>query len=165
MKFIPTRPLQTVCSVPCAWQYAAQQAAKKDARLTREAKAKLKTRAQWLKEAQAAVNRYVRVRDASLPCVSCGTTKAKQWHAGHFRTTKAAPELRFDTRQIWRQCSQCNDYLSGNITEYRKELIRRIGLAEVEEIEGPHEPKHFSIDDLKAIKAAYKAKCRELEQS
>lgn len=161
-RYEPTMPLQTACSPACAIEQAKASRVKKEAKEDRAKREKLKTRAQWLKEAQAAVNAYVRKRDENLPCVSCGTTTAMQWHAGHYRTTKAAPELRFDTRQIWKQCSQCNDYLSGNITEYRKELVRRIGIEQVEEIEGQHEPKHYTIDDLKAIKQEYTRKLKEL---
>lgn len=31
------------------------------------------------------------------------------------------------------------------------------------EIEGPHEPKKYTIDDLKDLIAKYKLKCKELE--
>jgi hypothetical protein len=34
----------------------------------------------------------------------------------------------------------------------------------VEWLEGPHEPQKWSIDDLKAIKAEYSRKARELKQ-
>ncbi|MFK5282538.1 hypothetical protein ACI3PL_23545 [Lacticaseibacillus paracasei] len=34
----------------------------------------------------------------------------------------------------------------------------------VEWLEGPHEPKHYSADDLKEIKAKYTALARELEK-
>lgn len=163
-RYEPTRPIQTACSIACALIQAKAARAKKEAKEDRAKKLKLKTRAQWMREAQAAVNAYVRKRDEHLPCVSCGTTTAMQWHAGHYRTTKAAPELRFDTRQIWKQCSQCNDYLSGNITEYRKELVRRIGIEQVEEIEGPHPPSKFSIENLKAIKEEYTAKLKDLQR-
>lgn len=47
---------------------------------------------------------------------------------------------------------------------YRVNLINRIGLERVESLEGPHDPAKYTIDDLKAIKATYKAKLRELEQ-
>lgn len=163
IKFVPVRPLQAVCCVPCAWQYAAQQAAKKDARLTREAKARLKTRAQWLAETQAVFNKFIRLRDAGQPCISCGRHHQGQWHAGHYRSTKAAPELRFEELNINLQCQPCNTHLSGNIVEYRKNLIGRIGIEKVEWLEGKHDPKHYDIEALKAIKAHYKELCKQLE--
>lgn len=161
-KFTPKHSLHVVCSVPCMWQYKGQQDAKKDRRLTREAKAKLKTRADWMKEAQAAFNKWVRLRDANEPCISCQRHHTGQYHAGHYRSTKAAPELRFEPLNIHKQCSACNTHLSGNIVEYRRHLIAKIGLEKVEWIEGKHEPRHYSVEDLKAIKKLYQAKIKEL---
>ena len=119
-------------------------------------------RSYWIKQAQQAVNSYVRERDRDLPCVSCGTMTAAQFDAGHYRTTAAAPQLRFDPRQIWKQCSVCNQHKSGNIPPYRIELIKRIGLAEVENIEGNHDRHRWTIEECKAIKAEYQAKLKQL---
>lgn len=162
-KFTPDRPLQLVCSVPCAWRYTGQQNAKADRRLTREAKAKLKTRADWMREAQAAFNAWIRKRDAGKPCISCGRHHAGQWHAGHYRTTKAAPELRFDERNVHAQCAPCNNHLSGNIIEYRKGLIEREGIETVDYLEGPHDPKHYTVEDLKAIRDEYRKRLKGSE--
>lgn len=119
-------------------------------------------RSYWIKQAQQAVNSYVRERDRDLPCVSCGTMTAAQFDAGHYRTTAAAPQLRFDPRQIWKQCSVCNQHKSGNIPPYRIELIKRIGLAEVESIEGNHDRHRWTIEECKAIKAEYQEKLKQL---
>jgi len=121
-------------------------------------------RSYFIKQAQQAVNAYIRERDKHLPCVSCGTLSAAQWDAGHYRTTAAAPQLRFDPRQIWKQCSVCNQHKSGNLVPYRAELIRRIGLAEVESIEGNHDRHRWTIEDCKAIKAEYQQKLKDLRQ-
>lgn len=48
---------------------------------------------------------------------------------------------------------------------YRAALIERIGLGRVEWLEGPHEPNRFTADDLKAIKAEYQRKARELKKA
>jgi hypothetical protein len=125
----------------------------------------VKTRSEWLKEAQAAVNAYVRERDRDLPCVSCGRYHEGQYHAGHYRSVGSCPELRFDVRQIWKQCSACNNYLSGNLINYRAELLRRVGAEVLEWIEGPHEPKRYTIGDLKAIRDDYRQKLKALRRS
>ncbi len=160
-EFTPTRPLQMVCSFECALAYARVVKASEEAKADRMQRAKLKTRAQWMKEAQTEFNRYIRHRDDNLPCISCGTATAKQWHAGHYRTTKAAPELRFDEANCHKQCSQCNDYLSGNIQSYRANLINKIGKEDLEKLEGHHEAKKYTIDDLKGIKSTYMQKRKE----
>jgi hypothetical protein len=170
--FMPRLTTQPCCyKYECQVTYATAHALKShekrvkaDRRETREKKQALKTRSQWMKEAQVEFNKYVRLRDAALPCISCGRFHTGQWHAGHYRSVGSTPELRFCDENVWRQCAPCNNHLSGNIVNYRLELIRRIGVDKVEWLEGKHEPKHYTIDDLKAIKAKYKTLCRELEQ-
>jgi len=129
----------------------------------KEAKQRIRTRSEWLKEAQNAVNAYVRERDKDLPCVSCGRHHQGQYHAGHYRSVGSAPELRFETSQIHKQCAPCNNHLSGNLIPYRAELLRRVGAETLAWIEGPHEAKKYTIEDLKLIRDEYKAKRRQLE--
>lgn len=42
----------------------------------------LKPRSYWIKQAQQAVNAFIRERDRDLPCISCGTLTSAQWDAG-----------------------------------------------------------------------------------
>lgn len=171
--FPPVNSLQTVCGYKCGLAWAEIQRKRKEAQLaredrrhTRERKEKLKTRADYMREAQAEVNAYVRLRDAHLGCVSCDkpATWQGQWHASHFRSVGSSPHLRFDLRNIHKACSVCNNHLSGNIHGYRPKLIERIGLEAVEALETDQEPRRYTIDDLQAIKAEYRAKVRELKK-
>jgi hypothetical protein len=86
-------------------------------------------------------------------------------NAGHYLSTAARPELRFHEHNVWRQCEQCNTYLSGNLIPYRANLIQRIGLPAVEALEGPHPAAKWTIDDLKAIKADYRDRLKEIGES
>lgn len=151
------------CSPACAAKHAKVLRAKRERAETREAKERLKTRSDWLREAQQAVNAYIRERDKDLPCISCGRFHQGQWHAGHYRTVKAAPELRFDESNIHKQCQPCNEHLSGNIVEYRLRLIQKVGQAEVDRIEGHQAPVKWTIEDAKRIKAEYKDKLKMLK--
>lgn len=169
--FIPIKSLQAVCSVPCA--IALTNAGKEKSRKAKEAreraehrqaKERIKTKGEHAKEAQAAFNEFIRLRDKDLPCVSCGRHHQGQFHAGHFRSVGGNPELRFEPLNVWRQCAPCNNHMSGNVVNYRIELVKRIGAEIVEWLEGPHEPKRYTIEDLKAIKAEYMAKVRELKR-
>ena len=171
-KFEPFNSLQQVCSTACALQKAqkdfqkdAERKAKEQRKWIREQKAKVKSRGEHLKEAQQAFNAYIRERDRHRPCISCGTYTAGRYHAGHYRTTKAAPELRFEELNCHKQCAQCNNFDSGNIVEYRISLIQRIGQEAVDWLEGPHEAKHYATDELKEIKRKYRAMKRELERA
>ena len=160
------KTLQKVCGLACAISYSQKQSAKKEAKDAqikrkeyREAKVKCKSRGQWLKEAQTAFNTFIRHRDAGLPCISCGSHTGKK-NAGHYRSVGSCPELRFEPLQVWLQCEKCNSYLSGNLINYRIELIKRIGVAKVEWIEGPQQPAKWTIEELKQITKEYKEKLK-----
>ena len=167
-KYMPLKPLQQVCDYKCAIIYAARKIAKAEnqrknvvKRELREQKEKLKSRQDWLKEAQQAFNAWIRYRDKDEPCISCQRHHQGQWHAGHFRTTAAAPELRFSEINVFKQCAPCNNHKHGNITEYRINLVKKIGVDKVEWLEGKHEPKHYTIEQLKNIKETYKKRLKE----
>jgi len=172
-KFTPQRMGQAVCGYQCglAIKDVNQDKAKKaidqvERSKHKEAKARVKTKAQHMSDAQHAFNAYIRARDAGQPCISCGTTADVQYCAGHYRTTAAAPELRFHPLNVNLQCNRnCNMGKSGNLLGYRPGLIEKIGLEAVEWLEGSHEPKRYTIEDLKAITAEYRAKTRELKRN
>ena len=169
-------PVMAFCNMDCQVKYAMKnkdrsaekQKAERDKEFraeTRRRKDRIKSKGDWAKEAQAAFNRYIRLRDRDLPCISCQRHHGGQYHAGHYRTVGSCPELRFEESQVWKQCAPCNSHLSGNITNYRINLVRLIGQEKVDWIEGPHEPKRYTIEDLKQIKAKYTKMARELERS
>lgn len=169
-KFSPQRPLQSVCSPECSFGLIALAKTKAERIQSQEArkvikldKEKLKTRADYAREAQTAFNAYIRERDNELPCISCGRYHTGQYHAGHYRTVGAHPELRFCELNVHKQCSVCNNHKHGNIVEYRINLSQKIGMDNLEWLEGNHEPMRYSIDDLKHIKAIYKAKLKDLK--
>lgn len=165
-EFQPRTTWHLTCSQICAQAFARirriKAKEKSEKKEIREKRERLKTRSQWLKETQQVFNTWVRIRDAHLPCISCGRIHEGQYHAGHYLSVGARPELRFEPDNVWKQCAPCNNHLSGNVVLYRKELINRIGLERVEWLEGPHEPKKYTVDELKAIKAECKAKVKEL---
>lgn len=141
----------------------ARKAQEKEQRAKHRAdKERLKTKSDHTKDAQTAFNAYIRKRDEHLPCISCQRHHSGQYHAGHYRSVGGNPELRFEPLNTHRQCQPCNTHLSGNLIDYRINLIKKIGQAKVDWLEGPHEPKRYTIDDLKDIKALYRKKLREL---
>ena len=170
--FVPSRMGQAVCSPACALIDGPRHAPKarkaladierKDIKVRKE---KLKSRADHAKDTQQAFNEWVRLRDADLPCVSCGRHHDGQYHAGHYRTVAANPAIRFEPLNVHKQCAPCNNHKSGDIVNYRIELVKRIGAEAVEWLEGPHEPKRYTIEQLKAMTAEYRAKTRELKRA
>jgi hypothetical protein len=161
--------LKLFCSIECAVQWSKSQADKAKAKKQTESRRKdreklksLKTRSEWLKEAQAIFNKYIRLRDGGNPCISCGRHHQGQYHAGHYLSVGAHPELRFNEKNCNLQCQPCNTHLSGNLLNYRVALIHKIGLAEVERLEGPQPPLKLSIPEIQALIAEYKTKIKAI---
>ena len=137
--------------------------AKQERKETKKAKEALLTHRDYLKLFQTVFNSYIRERDKDLPCISCGKNNEKQFHAGHYRSVGSCPELRFEELNVWRQCATCNTYLHGNLIEYRKELINRIGVEKVEWLEGYQPSNKMLISEIKEKIKEYKAKINALK--
>lgn len=161
--FVPQyNTIQATCSVMCAILYAAAQKAKeaKVARTRarvelREYRARSMSLSKLKNLSQREFNRYIRERDHGQPCISCGRDSGAKVNAGHYRTTKAAPHLRFDERACFLQCEHCNTYLSGNQVEYRKALVARFGADYVDELDRDSGDLKWSRDELTAIRRKY----------
>lgn len=159
--------MQSVCSPRCAVKKVKQDKAEEKAQI-KTRKEKLKSRGELVKEAQQAFNAFIRERDrqAGYPCISSGRPldwSGNQVDAGHYRSTGAAPHLRFHEDNCHAQSKHDNLFLSGNAVDYRIRLIERIGLARVEALEADDTPRHYTLDDLRDIKAKYRAKLKELK--
>lgn len=173
-EYTPYSSTSKACSYECALVIAKIQQKNDSDRIIRNKKKaekkahriqkeKLKTRAQWLREAQTAFNAYVRERDRDEPCISCGRHHEGQYHAGHYLTVSANPELRFHPFNNNKQCAPCNNHLSGNIVKYRPNLIEKIGLKSLEWLEGPQQLQKLTIDEIKEIKAHYKEQLKYIK--
>ncbi len=170
-EFTPQSTTQITCSYQCALvkvEKDREQLKKKQEKAwrkeKRERKEKLKSKSDYLREAQTAFNAFIRERDKNENCISCGRPPKKR-NAGHYKSVGSHPELRFDEDNCHLQCEHCNTYKSGNQVEYRANLIMRIGIDRVEALESSREMPHWSIEDIKAIKAKYKAKLKELRDA
>jgi len=163
---------QAVCSPACAMidgprhapkaRKALDQIERADIKVRKE---KLKSRADHAKDAQAVINRYVRLRDAHLGCISCDKPASwgGQWHCSHFRSVGAAAHLRFNLWNMNKSCSQCNAHLSGNIMVYRPRLVEKIGAEKVEWLECNQSLVRHEIEYLKRLKSIFTKKCKRLE--
>jgi hypothetical protein len=176
-EFVPFKTTQKACSPACALVLAPlnQERARKalaqvERREIKVRKERLKSRGEHLRDAQQAFNAYIRARDqaAGHPCISSGRPldwTGNQTDAGHYRSVGAAPHLRFDERNCHAQSKQDNRFLSGNAVDYRVGLIARIGLEAVEALEADQSVKKYTVEELKAITAHYRAKTRELKRA
>ena len=86
-----------------------------------------------LNKCQVIFNEYIRLRDLAgcshFKCISCGQIKDEKYlHCGHYYNVGHFNGLRFDEDNAHGQCNYCNTFLHGNLIEYRKNLIFKIGL-------------------------------------
>ena len=118
-----------------------------------------------MKAAVTAFNKFIRLSQANEPCISCQRKDKGQYHAGHYMPAGINSALKFTEDNCWLQCAQCNNNLSGNLTNYRIHLIEKIGLKTVEELENNKEVKRWTCEELKEIETIYKSKIKDLERS
>lgn len=156
-----------------------QQKVEKAARATHRAEKEALKPAHKLKaEAQAAFNRYVRLRDFHDPCISCGKSKAAIeteqgwkiggcWDAGHFKSRGAKKQLRFNLDNCHKQCKSCNggggrfSHKAATVdAQYETNLIEKIGIGRVTQLKNNNDIVRFSPDYYRRIKKIFNKKAR-----
>ena len=179
-EYLPWNSLQKVCSPKCAIVHTKNEKQKARKRDTRKRKEALKTKSDWLKEAQTAFNAYIRERDRGNVCISCGKSEQElkidnpiSMVCGHFLSVGSHPELRYNPMNANLQCTRCNggagkygqfNSKAKTVTqEYRENLIKKIGQASVEWLEGPHKAQNWTVLDIKEIKQWYKDQLKNLK--
>jgi len=172
--FTTFKTMQVVCGWLCAAEWTkrrAEREAKEKVKAQRQSDKKkredLKTIPQLTKEAQREFNKYVRLRDAGRPCISCGRNmqgggRGGGIDAGHFRSTGAAPHLRFHEDNCHAQCKFCNQFRAGAVSDYRQGLLLRIGVERLESLEANNQTTKWTREALQEIRDTYRAKAKEL---
>ena len=150
-EFYPFNSLQSWCSADCGAKLAKQNLEKIknkeriiQKRLFRDNDIKFQK-----EKLKKVFHQYIRERDQHLPCISCGRHHKGQYHAGHYRSSGAMPELRYNELNVNKQCAPCNLHKSGDIVNYRKNLINRIGQHNVDWLEGCHKLHKWTIEEIK----------------
>jgi hypothetical protein len=168
--FTPVQFAQAVCNYKCAMVHSKNLKVQKEQREWKANKAilknNIKTLSQYESDAKKVFQKYIRLRDAKLPCISCGKLNATDWAGGHFYSAGMYSGLMFDERNCHKQCnSHCNKFLSGNLLEYRKGLIERYGADFVNELDRISNEKRnykYTKEELIAKKLQYDIKIKEL---
>ena len=149
----------------------------------RERKAALRPRGEFLKAAKVALQALRRHEELAKGrgCMSCGRSREEvegtdgwkpggAWDGGHFVSKGARPELALEPLNIWLQCKSCNGgsgkYARKGYTvnaSFEANLIEAMGAEFVAWLKGPHEPKHYTTEELKELTSTYRRKLRELK--
>jgi hypothetical protein len=158
--FLKTRDFETWCSPDCAVEIAKARRLKAERKADAAKRTELKPLSWFEKKAEAAVNTYVRWRDAHLGCVSCNkpATWDGQWHASHWRSAGAATAIRFNLWNIHKACSECNHFKSGNIHEYR--IQERIGEERAAWLKTQNQIVRYSREYLERLAKVFNRKAR-----
>jgi hypothetical protein len=129
-------------------------------------KDKIKTLSEHEADAKKSFQKFIRLRDQDLPCISCGNEKTTDWAGGHYFSAGMYSGFIFDERNCHKQCNTyCNNRLSGNLLEYRKGLILRYGIDFVNKLESESNEKRnfkYTKEQLIAKKLQYDLKIKEL---
>ena len=104
---------------------------------------------------------YIKTRD-KWQCVTCGkelSDNRSQCHAGHYRHGC----LDFCKININAQCSGCNNYKHGNLTQYALYLTRKHGVEILEDLESrasmqKARPHKYTLEELESIIEEYGVK-------
>ena len=124
----------------------------------------LKSIARLIQEARVPFQKWIRLRDANEPCISCETTKAKIWHGGHYFKAELYTGLVFNEINVNKQCEKCNTFGGGNESGYRLGLIKKYGEKAVKELEESANylrSYKFTREEIKQIKSKYQKRLKE----
>lgn len=163
-KFEPVRFNQKYCFNKMCVDVWVQEAKVKNWKKTKKKMQEdLETIQDLVKATQIVFNKYIRLRDKDELCISC-KQKPKKSNAGHYYNANNHWNVRFDENNVHLQCEHCNTFLSGNLINYRENLLKKIGAEEFNVLEGKSKvTRKFTKEELKEIIETYKKKIKQYE--
>lgn len=167
--FVPISSMQVVCGPRCAMKKVRQDKMEERAQIVTR-KAALKTIPELIAEADRAFAMFIRERDraAGHACISSGRPldwSGNKTDAGHYRSRGAASHLRYHEANCHAQSKHDNQWLAGNVVDYRIRLIERVGLEAVDALESNNTPHKWTREELIDIAKTYRAKARQLQRA
>lgn len=166
IRFTPRSITHKACGPEHAALIAADKREREERAQFKARKEAAKPLRERLKDTEKVINKYVRVRDAHLGCISCDKPASwdGQWHASHFKSVGSNSVLRFHLWNIHKACSECNLFMSGNIEEYRKRLILKKGQAVVDWLERQNGVRKYDPEYLDRLKKVIAKRTKRLER-
>jgi hypothetical protein len=163
-KFEPVRFNQKYCFNKMCVDAWVQEAKVKDWKKTKKKMQEdLETIQDLVKATQIVFNKYIRLRDKHELCISCKQIPKKS-NAGHYYNANNHWNVRFNEDNVHLQCEHCNTFLSGNLINYRENLLKKIGEGEFQLLEAEaKKTRKFTKEELKEIIETYKKKIKEYE--
>ena len=126
------------------------------------------------KRTKDVVHELVRLLDAKEPCIVCRGFECgnrSEWDAGHYLTKAAHPELKFDPRNIFRQCSLTNTASTGRSSaeasirvKFEQGIIATYGMAHLEWLKKHHPQVKYTCEGLAAYRKEVAADVARLKR-
>lgn len=163
-KFEPMRFNQKYCfNKMCVDAWVQEAKVKNWKKTKKKMQENLETIQDLVKATQIVFNKYIRLRDKHELCISCKQIPKKS-NAGHFYNANNHYNVRFNEDNVHLQCEHCNTFLSGNLLEYRKHIILKIGIERFNILEAKSkQTRKFTKEELKETINIYKKKIKEYE--
>lgn len=146
---------------------------KKEIRRTRKKKRSKRqpTISSLKRQARYWFQRWIRYRDLGNKCICEGCqnilSDLKGFDAGHYHKAELYSNVLFNEDNVHGQCKGCNGFKDGNIIEYRKGLLEKIGEERLTSLEekalynrGPYK---WDRQELIDIKEKYKLLVKDIE--
>ena len=121
----------------------------------RKAKDESRKKSYYEKKLQNEINTIVRLIDTDKGCISCehgwNGKATRQFHACHRKSIGSNPSIRYNLFNIYKGCSICNNWKSGNEREYDKGIVKYYGqemLDYINSLPGKYPEIHLTKEDL-----------------
>ncbi len=138
--------------------------AKKSKQRLKIMKSNLESVQSLTKKAQIVFNKYIRLRDAEMNCISCDKRLNGKFDAGHYFSSGGHKNVTFDEDNVHGQCVYCNQHLHGNLLNYQIGIVRRIGERFFDLQTKAHHTRKFTKEELYQIIDIYKEKCKDISK-
>jgi len=164
--FVPYKTTDRLCYVCTKTKLALKNLEKIKKEKVKKQKEDLLTLQDYLKLAQQVFNKYIRLRDAGLFCISCQKPMRQgNIDAGHLWSAGGHSNVRFNELNVNAQCSRpCNKDKAGDINNYRLGFVKRYSVEQLDELDKiANVTRKWSKDELKLLISEYKKKIKELE--
>ena len=134
-------------------------------KLKKKMNAELETTQDLMKKCQSVFNRWVRLRDAGLPCITCEKPLGDKYDASHYFSSGGHKSVTFDPDNVHSSCVYCNRYLHGNLIKYQENIVKKIGAERLFELhKKAHETRKYSKDELRDLIEFYKELIKKLQK-
>jgi len=119
---------------------------------------------QLKKSVQKAVNKLVRLRDQNEPCMACQKPCKDEGDASHLVAQGSSGFLRYNLDNIWKCCTSCNRFKHGNLLEFERNLIKKIGKERVDYLwDHRNDTKQWKRPELEELLEQTKQRIKQYE--